>query len=365
MVKNYPRRCGFTLVELLVVIAIIGVLVALLLPAVQQAREAARRMQCSNQLKQLALAVHNYADTHQAFPSKSAGTTQGSCPDMNGNYGSGWMRLMPFYEQSALYDEWSSTQTYGGVTYNPFGPCPWEAGSTGSGTHYRPYFAQVGALLCPSDGGAAGGTSTQKGRTNYMFSVGDSIAAWGTIASNENTSRGVFGSRAGKVTFAQITDGTSNTVMLSERLFGGYETRRVGRGVVRSVTGIMTNPQVCLTEIDPNDPKFFPSGADVAGWSGQWDHGATSHIGFTTVLPPNAPACADATNDAGSNGIYPPSSNHPGGVLVAYADGSVSFMTETIDTGNTGAAPITSGPSPYGVWGAMGTRSGGETVTRP
>src|SRR5690554_6653493 len=104
--RSFPVcRRAFTLVELLVVIAIIGVLVALLLPAVQQAREAARRMQCSNQMKQLALAIHNYADTFQAFPQKKAGTTQGGdCANHNGGFSSGWMRLMPFYEQNALYD---------------------------------------------------------------------------------------------------------------------------------------------------------------------------------------------------------------------------------------------------------------------
>jgi type II secretory pathway pseudopilin PulG len=137
-------------VELLVVIAIIGVLVALLLPAVQQAREAARRMQCTNNLKQLGLAVHNYADTYNAFPSKIAGPAAGGCQLSNGNYGSGWMRLLPFYEQAALYEIWSSPNNLNGIDFPAFGPCPWEH------QNYPPYFTQVSSLMCPSDGNIAG-----------------------------------------------------------------------------------------------------------------------------------------------------------------------------------------------------------------
>jgi glycogen(starch) synthase len=156
------RVKGFTLVELLVVIAIIGILIALLLPAVQAAREAARRSQCTNNLKQFALAVHNYVDTYKVFPPKRAGTQSGGCTNCNGNFGSGWMRLLPFYEQQALYDQWSSPQTFGGTAFPAYGPCPWGPSDVG----YQPYYQQVGVLLCPSDGNAATKNATEYGR-NY------------------------------------------------------------------------------------------------------------------------------------------------------------------------------------------------------
>ncbi len=353
------RIRGFTLVELLVVIAIIGILIALLLPAVQAAREAARRSQCTNNLKQFALAVHNYVDTYQAFPNKKQGTAQGGCPNCNGGYGSGWMRLLPFYEQQALYDQWSSPQTFGGTNYAAFGPCPWD-GTAGA---YRPYLQHIGVLKCPSDGNIA--NAGGKGRTNYMFSVGDSIRCSGAMGNNDSgATRGVFANQGYKATFSSINDGTSNTAMLSERLFG-FDSRAVGQGTVHNFAGLPDNPQSCYTQVDPNNPRQFLTSASVAGWSGQWDHGSTSHIGFNTVLPPNGPSCAELSNDNTNHGVYPPTSNHPGGVNLAMADASVRFISETIDTGTLSAPHPTNAtqPSPYGVWGALGTRSGGEPVS--
>src|SRR5690606_35651696 len=115
-------RSGFTLVELLVVIAIIGVLVALLLPAVQQAREAARRMQCSNNLKQMGLALHNYHDTYGSFPPRATGTTHGPNGDSHNNGRlNGLIPLLPFLEQGAMYDRIAT----GDGTRAPFGPATW------------------------------------------------------------------------------------------------------------------------------------------------------------------------------------------------------------------------------------------------
>ena len=349
------RFRGFTLVELLVVIAIIGILIALLLPAVQAAREAARRSQCTNNLKQLALAVHNYVDTFKVFPPKKAGTQLGGCAQCNGAYGSGWMRLLPYYEQRALYDAWSSPQTYSGNNYSAFGPCPWDA-TAGA---YEPYRQQVATLMCPSDSGIKGKPATSKGRTNYMFSVGDSISSNSQNQANKN--RGIFANYSARIKFASIRDGTSNTVMLSERSFPEY-VNMVGQGIGDG-SGIVTNPSACYSAVDPADPKRFIG--STRSWTGQWDHGSASHIAFTTVLPPNAPSCADlgfSGNDNGTHGIYTPSSFHPGGVMAAMADASVRFISETIDTNDLTLAPATSGASNYGVWGALGTREGGEAL---
>ena len=353
---------GFTLVELLVVIAIIGILIALLLPAVQAAREAARRSQCTNQLKQLALAVHNYTDVHKVFPPKKCGTstTGTTCAFANGGYGSGWMRLLPFFEQQALYNAWSSAQTYSGVSYTPYGPCPWD---TVAGTYF-PYQQQVPTLMCPSDPNIANKGATSKGRTNYMFSVGDSVNYGGTVGNNDSSiTRGIFANGSAKITFASVTDGTSNTVMLSERLFP-VNSRMVGHDNVYNLSGLATNPSLCLTTLDPADSKRFASSFSVTTWSGQWDHGSTSHIGFTTVLPPNSPSCGDLANDNSTAGVWTPSSKHPGGVNVAMGDASVRFISDTINSGDPTQAPPTGigTTSPYGVWGALGSKDGGEPV---
>ena len=270
-----PRRStGFTLVELLVVIAIIGILIALLLPAVQAAREAARRSQCTNNLKQLALAVHNYADTYKAFPPKKMGTayTGGNCDLHNGNYGSGWFRLLPYFEQQAIYDQWSAPLD----TYPAFGPCPWSAGD-----QYPLYRMQVAALLCPSDGNAANKDPAAPGRTNYVFSCGDSVH------SNQNNQssnpRGMFNNISGRINFANLTDGASNTAMLSEHLVS-INSNVVGQGIVTNLGGTINNsPGTCYAQIDPNDPKVFVGGTSKANWAGiKWGHGAMSHIGFNT-----------------------------------------------------------------------------------
>ena len=359
---------GFTLVELLVVIAIIGILIALLLPAVQAAREAARRSQCSNNLKQVSLAVHMYADTHKVFPGKKTGTTQGAdCIVRNAQYGSGWLRLTPYYEQQAIYDEWSSSQTYAGTSYNPFGPCPWDA----SATAYLPYNRQVDTLMCPSDGDIPGKGATADGRSNYMFSVGDTIDSGSTltlpaggcnqgIGSNDcaNT-RGVFANLAASIDFADITDGTSNTVMLSERLYASSSVA-VGRGTSRCGSFSEANPASCYLCIDPNDRRLYL--APTSAWAGRWDHSSTSHLGFCTVLPPNGPSCGNDGNDNRNSGVYPPTSNHPGGVNVSFADASVSFISDTIDTGILTSPEVYIGHTPYGVWGALGSKSGGETL---
>jgi prepilin-type processing-associated H-X9-DG protein len=191
--------------------------------------------------------------------------------------------------------------------------------------------------------------------------VGDSVTA--NPINWSNNTRGIFANGSAAISFASIADGTSNTLMLSEHLVG-TPSNQIKRGVAHSLgTGIETNPALCLAQISPTDPNVFATGT-VAGWPGtKWAHGSASHIAFNTVLPPNSPSCGSTNNDDSSSGVFPPSSNHPGGVNSALADGSVRFISETIDSGNPTLAPATSGASRYGVWGALGTKDGGETVS--
>lgn len=350
--KTDLRKKGFTLVELLVVIAIIGVLIALLLPAVQQAREAARRMQCSNQLKQLGLALHNYHDTYGAFVPRRQG------PQQSSNRLSGYVGLLPFLEQAALYDQIRAGDSSNGIA--PWGPTPWSGWSVWNRAPQM--------LVCPS------GTSEHSSPeyVNYSFSVGDSISANNGSFTNgivSNTVRGLFHAQRG-TNMREITDGTSNTIAMSERLVtffstGAKQQVRVNQGTATGLSGLGSNPGACLAAADG---AFFANPSSVKGRTGwKWTDGQIEKIGFTTVLPPNAPSCIEGSdvNGDGSTTILPPSSNHPGGAMGMFADGSVSFITETIDTGNLSVASVTNGQSPYGVWGAMGSKSGGESYAKP
>jgi prepilin-type N-terminal cleavage/methylation domain-containing protein len=362
------RRLGFTLVELLVVIAIIGILIALLLPAVQAAREAARRSQCTNNLKQLALAIHNYADTYKVFPPGEVGTGimwGGDGNTTNIERLSTWVLTLPFYEQKPLYDQIAAPLVVGATTYPAWGPSP----ATNTPT-YPPWLQQIPSLMCPSDGPIAGKGAGDAGRTNYRVSVGDSIyrgVATGAAGARDGANpRGIFGLRSA-IGFSAILDGTSNTVMLSERLFGS-DPWRIQEGIAQNVTGLSANaalsPASCLTVIDPAVPGKYSATFSPANWSGRrWANGIVQYTRFNTVLPPNSPSCNDSTWDE-RNVVLTPSSNHPGGVNVAKADASVSFISETINAGNPTLTEVDSGPSPFGVWGALGSKAGRESYSQ-
>jgi prepilin-type N-terminal cleavage/methylation domain-containing protein len=364
---SYPsqtaRRCnGFTLVELLVVIAIIGVLVALLLPAVQAAREAARRTQCSNALKQFGLALHQYADNYKVFPPRRGGSTgSGDAARLTGNFDrlSAFVPLLPYIEQKGLYDQIAAGGTYSGQTFPAGGPAAWYPGT---GPVYPPWMTQVGLLICPSDKVPAN-TASQHARNSFCFSVGDTIR---NHNSNNLLMRGIFGSQLCKG-FNHLTDGSSNTIAMSERTWSGDLSARTAAGedvriaTAMSVSSIDSNPGTCLAQA--RGTEFV--GVQIKGKFGAlWTDGQAERVGFTTILPPNAPSCVnDGNTNADSNGaVLNPSSNHPGGVDGLLADGSVRFINQNINCGNTAAAPVSSGKSPYGVWGALGSTEGKEAA---
>jgi len=241
----------------------------------------------------------------------------------------------------------------GGTPTNiPGGGEPWS-----SWTNWN---VQMPTLLCPSDGN---GYKSTRGNHNYAFCIGDKVA--NNLWTNSNH-RGIFTYQI-TVPISAIGDGTSNTIAMSERLRANFGVRSAngelaGTCTVMSVSNIVTNPGTCLTR---QFGKTMVAGTQIKGRFGcYWTDGQTEIVAFNTVLPPNSPSCiADGdTNADGAQGVHSASSVHPGGVNILMADGSCRFMNQNIDTGNLGVQSPVAGKSPYGVWGALGTRDGREAV---
>jgi len=354
------RRSAFTLIELLVVIAIIAILIALLLPAVQQAREAARRTQCKNHLKQLGLALHNYHDTYNCFPMGSGRWGGGSGARRHSPH----VGLLPYMEQANLFNMIATggpgaavngTTNYWKNTFNP-----WD-------NNHKGVRANLPTLKCPSDSDTT--VQNPRGKTNYMFSHGDT--AWDHNPRwSGNGGRGLRGlfvgghNSGGRIYVRRIrdvTDGTSNTIAMSERIKAKPGGRSVKEGAISRALAqnqYRGNPAICLTTVDANGQII----GSVGRWAGtRWMDGAPNFTGHTTILGPNSPSCTHTAGDD-RDGIQEPSSHHTGGAQVLLTDGSVRFISDSIDTGNTSAASPRFGKSPYGVWGALGSINGNEVL---
>lgn len=350
------RRIGFTLVELLVVIAIIGILVALLLPAVQAAREAARRMSCSNNLKQIALACHNFHDIHGMFP---RATRQKEWEAPNGGWGNRRDRwaystvILPFIEQQALHDELQAHHV--GRTV------PWNNNSVTT--------KRIEAYLCPSDPGSIRIHREVKAPISYHGNRGDYWLNW-----NWWECRGVFG-HGNRVTHGirTIKDGTANTILFAECKIGERNSTKVGLGFVRNVgAGNGSPPSICLARVGPTGDLIPPveTGNWQVGW--RWADSMTPYTTYHGLIPPNGPSCG---NRAESWAIVTAGSYHGSGAQVAMCDGSVNFIADTIDAGDPtltvrdmpqfggGNPQDYTGPSPYGVWGALNTSFAEERVS--
>ncbi len=349
MARCRPSRGAFTLIELLVVIAIIGVLIALLLPAVQKVREAAHRMSCANNLKQLGLALHHYHTTYGIFPPGRGG------PASTQSRLSAFVWLTEYYEQDNLFRLIFTPATYGS-TYYPSPPVPWDQDFDPWGFRY-----QIPMLHCPSDNPQydhRGGRTGAIASTNYAVCWGDFVT--GTGLNGAFSHRGIFGLDS-RVGIQDITDGTSNTLAMSERAFYQNDRSIVGNAA-RQVPGIDRDPALCLATGDPRTGEYLPDVVLNPYHGGvRWNDGSAEFTGFTTVLPPNSPSCYE--DGSNTPGIFSASSRHVGGVNVLLADGAVRFISQTINAGNAAVPEQMSGPSPYGVWGALGTMNGGEVIS--
>lgn len=393
-------QSGFTLVELLVVIAIIGIMVGLLLPAVQAAREAARRMSCSNNMKQIGLAMHNYESAYKQLPAQGGGTARplGSSwadsltPNATGGgnnvrHLSALVPLLPFLEQQPLWQQISNPyrEQTNGLMYAAMGPnTHMTLAEHDANGRYEPWLTTLASLRCPSDPGQG---LPAHGRTNYGVCVGDSVyyqyqgirdqygRALSTSANAKQSQRGMFQVGELRPRFRDVLDGLSNTIMGGE-----FNTDLGDRDITtqqKSNTGPGTTaPSLCYQGQDPERPQFWGLGTSLTGSSEQqrgfkWACHLTVYSGFTTILPPNGPICLDtSSNNVFSWGIFPTSSRHPGGAHALMGDGAIRYITDSIDAGQdigsvyyAGTGPRAPGQeSPYGLWGALGTRAGRETV---
>ena len=404
------RKTGFTLVELLVVIAIIGVLVGLLLPAVQAAREAARRMSCSNNFKQIGLAVHNYHSAFKQLPYQGSGSDWDPATanifqhsyNSNQLHASFLVGLVPFIEQQGLWEQISNpmvnTSGSGPNPWNPMGPVPF-----GGYSEYEPWAVELPALRCPSDPGSG---QPSLGRTNYAACIGDDSfrSAIGMthrrghsedpsstdVALGRQHLRGAFMPRK-KLAFRDILDGLSNTIIAGEiatdlgdndvRTRGSYQN---GTAVYDSRPGVQfcrQNDQMDAQRPQFWDPSIFPTnnpgetsgtpftGAILSGMGRGycWASSRNLHTGFTTTLGPNSELCL-ATWTVSAEGNWSASSRHQGGAHILMGDGAVKFVTDSIDAGDSGYPFLDIEPgqeSPFGVWGALGTRAIREVIETP
>ncbi|MDR1923616.1 MAG: DUF1559 domain-containing protein [Planctomycetaceae bacterium] len=377
--KSSSLNGAFTLVELLVVIAIIGVLIALLLPAVQAAREAARRMECQNRIKQVVLAVHNYHDRFDSLPARVSGmdgTNDWTGANSENRRISAWVGILPGLEQQALYENITDVQK------NYMNGSTWvglRVGADNPGGGDRSTVARdvpVPFALCPSEirPDAASG---YYGRNNYVFCDGDFPGRGDTRPSGSgHNKRGAFSCFIWH-NLSAVTDGTSNTVGVSERGVHYGRGRDITSSLAQSVTSAISgfsegnangtvevpstfNPQNCVLLRGANG-EYSSSATSVRNdRSGRrWLCGEPIFGAFNTIAPPNSPSCTLGTGSA-DPGILPPISYHSGGVNVGLLDGSVRFVSNTIDCGDLTKTCVKNGASPYGVWGALGTKDAGE-----
>ena len=357
------RQRGFTLIELLVVIAIIAILIALLLPAVQQAREAARRSQCKNNLKQFGLALQNYHDVYKKFAPRQSGSGGSNTP------GLGWARtayaghlfLLPYLENQARYKE-----VMGRIPH----PVPWDAVVfVGK--------AAPAVFDCPTDAGRVDPIRPDRtaGLNSYVYCAGDTIAYSKTQLNpaggaadplTVRPSRGMFGVLQ-CYGLSDCKDGSSNTIAMAERPRADSAPR--ARGLVVPVASPIA-PLACLALFNRSTQQYvvnaLPASDSAPGYRA---YGGNSFFAaFSTVLPPNSATCMDASDFAGmsehwAGALASAGSWHAGGIHALMSDGATRFINNSINTGSLSTAlPAIngSGRSPYGVWGALGTRNGGE-----
>jgi prepilin-type N-terminal cleavage/methylation domain-containing protein len=344
------RRRGFTLIELLVVIAIIAVLVALLLPAVQQAREAARRSQCKNNLKQIGVALHNYHDAFSCFPF-GKGASYGAYFPGTPVYPrwSAHSMILPYLDQAPLYNSIDfklPPDTPGMAGVIPFMPPYTSPGGVNTIACQSP----VPVFLCPTDSSQGPGW---RGQNNYVGNQGgwlcdraDQPGGANDIAPTE-TSSGIFYFLS-RVRAADVHDGMSQTAFFSEKIRGqGNPNPRTDMFVIPNQTSLDDTYNTCSSL---NTLAATPL---TSKWGYSWVMGENCCTLYNHVSGPNSNTCAGIPFPGSMTNMamqVPPSSHHIGGVHLMMGDGSVNFLSDSVD---------------LRVFRSMGTRKGNEVYSSP
>ncbi len=408
---------AFTLVELLVVISIVTILLGLLIPAVQAAREAGRRAKCANNLRQAALAIQMYHNASNGLPAlcttyKFYNATDKTDTETRIGTCGAQIFLLPFLEQEQVYDgfeafasleriERTPEQIY---VIEPFPPSYPNVYVEGAHPRHWASGVVVPVFACPSDsesgiiespsveydhmaekGFPFDYTDWQFSRSNLMFSMGDA-PLYNCDIDTPATKRGAFTPHSWK-SFSDITDGLSNTLCLAESITGrptdwvaAYNGRAAEKSDARRDVAAAPDgrdpgnmrvwPSVCLWSVNKVDPLKLDK---VEPWGERgtyWFAGRPLANGFSANLPPNSLTCSFGYSGAGPviGGV---SSFHPGGANTAMMDGSVRFIRDDIDTGDVFVPKdrlletnqAVEGKSTYGVWGALGSINGGESAS--
>ena len=338
-------KMGFTLVELLVVIAIIGILVGLLLPAVQAAREAARRMQCSNNMKQLGLAVHNYESAFKKCGRLATRGVTGWGQDSSWNGFSPHCGILPYIEQGTLFQQiyFLNTKDSNGPTEFPhfaYRPPTWATPNKiapgASMTSGQIGGARISAFLCPSDSPYA--DQAWSGNNNYGWSSGSNLG-WDNDG-NQAGNRNGFYDRFKDTALGDVTDGLSNTIMIAEFVKGDASGAKFTRaGDFATVARPGGAPFAFWTQTHLN--AYATATAGGAGQNSEagnfWMAPGHYNTAINTMAPPNwagnsgsvRTECMGCQGD--HDGIFPSRSKHTGGAMHAMGDGSVQFISSSVN----------------------------------
>jgi prepilin-type processing-associated H-X9-DG protein len=373
-------------------------LIALLLPAVQAARAAARRMQCSNNMKQWGLAAHNHHDVYNYLPSQwSYGQGFPNAKNDGNRFGVNY-QLLPYMEQAAIQD---------GIKSNTAITGPWLPSVPATDAN-RVRIIPISTLLCPSDPESrkitwlGGGKNHQGARTNIVFCVADGAAHVAStngspytatrsgndwILQSQSSGQGNLYHRSlfswyKRSEFGEVTDGLSNTIVISEAVTGTWGQGEPNTGGPDSIKGTVA----VATAIDDGNYYGFPNTCMGLRKGNTYDWGTTvtKHphprcgnyldaldiaVSFHAIMPPNAPSCVKYSDEQYRVGFPAATSYHSGGVNCGLLDGSVRFVPDNVDTNGLGGADgirtgtYLQGESLLGVWGALGTPNGGESKT--